>query len=80
MPRPKKYAEDMTPLGFRLPNQLITRIDAFCERATQLSGFEPSRSDAIRVLLERGLTIEGFPHGAETKAKPAKAKTKRTKS
>jgi hypothetical protein len=83
MPRPKKYAEDMTPLGFRLPNQLIARIDAFCERATGLSGFQPSRSDAIRVLLERGLTIEGFPHSAETEASKAKAvkpKAKRSKT
>lgn len=73
MPRSKKQAEDMTPLGFRLPNQLIARIDAFCARATQLSGFQHSRSEAIRVLLERALTIESFPHGDQRQtAKPKK--------
>lgn len=63
MPRPK-FSEEMTPLGFRLPNQLIARLDAFCEQHAE-PGRLMSRSDAIRVLLEKGLTAEGFPHAGE---------------
>ena len=63
MARPK-FPEEMTPLGFRLPNQIIDRIDAFCAKSA-IPGMVMSRSDAIRVLLERALTVEGFPHAGE---------------
>lgn len=70
MARPKP-AEEMSPFGFRLPVQLIARVDAFATKGSQ--DFKVSRSDAIRVLLERALTAEGFPH-ADAKA-PKRSKS-----
>lgn len=69
MARPKKHVEEMTPLGFRLPNHLIDRLDVYRERAA-LPGMVLSRSDAIRVLLESALAGEGLP----AEPKPAKRK------
>jgi hypothetical protein len=73
MARPK-FPEEMTPLGFRLPNQLIDRLDAYCDKHAE-PGRVMSRSDAIRVLLEKGLAAEGLPHAVD--AAKAKAKAKR---
>jgi len=48
--------DDMRPVGFRLPEALIEQIDAFMLELRRTSpGITISRSDAIRVLLERGL-------------------------
>lgn len=66
--KPKKYVGETAPVGFRLPVQLIERVDTFCAHVAQQSGFSPSRTDAIRMLLEKALTAEGFPP-AETKGK-----------
>jgi len=53
--------ENLTPVGFRLPDPLIARIDAWCERfQQQMPGSTMSRSNAIRVLLEKALAAEGF--------------------
>lgn len=69
MARPK-HPEELAPLGFRLPVTLIARIDAYCEKMeTVLSGHRVSRSDAIRVLLERALVAEGFPAAEATARK-----------
>lgn len=68
MARPKG-PELLAPLGFRLPLSLIERIDAFAE-SLQLPGQRVSRTDAIRILLERGLSAAGFP--AAEPGKPGK--------
>ena len=72
MARPK-HPEELAPLGFRLPVTLIARIDAYCDKVEgMLAGHKVSRSDAIRVLLEKALTAEGFPPASATK--PTKRK------
>jgi hypothetical protein len=46
----------------RLDDDLLARIDRYVERlATRQPGLNPSRSDAIRILLHRGLEAEGEP-------------------
>jgi antitoxin component of RelBE/YafQ-DinJ toxin-antitoxin module len=73
MARPKPAAE-MGQYGFRLPVSVINRVDAFAvQAASALPGYKLSRSDAIRVLLERALTAEGLPAVADA------PKGKRTK-
>lgn len=67
MARPKP-PEEIQPYGFRLPISLMARVDAFAEKAaSHMPGYKVSRTDAIRVLLEKALIAEGFP--AEQKAK-----------
>jgi metal-responsive CopG/Arc/MetJ family transcriptional regulator len=44
-------------LGLKLPGSLIARIDAYCAKA----GF-PSRSSAVRTLIDAGLSLEPGPH------------------
>lgn len=61
MPRPKPSVE-LAPLGFRLPVTIIERLDAYCGALSEKTGGHSiSRSDAIRVLLDRALAVEGFP-------------------
>ena len=56
-----------------MPVGLIERVDAYCEAMQRRTGLRVSRSDAIRVLLEKALTVEGF--GAEQPAaKPKRGK------
>jgi hypothetical protein len=44
----------------RLDDDLIAKIDRYVERlAERQPGLRPSRSDAIRILLHRGLDAEG---------------------
>lgn len=66
--------ENLTPVGFRLPDSLIERIDAWCQRfQQQMPGASMSRSNAIRVLLEKALAAEGFPgEQAQPKGKRGK--------
>lgn len=82
MGRPK-FPEALNNYGFRLPIQLVARVDAFADKeASGLPGYRVSRSDAVRVLLERSLTEAGFPHTGETpkSAEPVKrTKAKRSK-
>lgn len=62
--------ENLTPVGFRLPDPLIERIDAWCQRMEQqLPGSTMSRSNAIRILLEKALAAEGLPAEQSTKGK-----------
>jgi hypothetical protein len=59
MPRPKEL-QDSVNLGFRVPGALIEKLDRYCERVRAQHGHHVSRSDAIRVLLEKALTAEGL--------------------
>jgi hypothetical protein len=44
----------------RLDDELIAKIDRYAEQlAAAQPGLKPSRSDAIRVLLNKGLSGEG---------------------
>ena len=53
-------------IALRVPDALLKRIDAHCERLRQLTGIEPSRSDVIRLFIEQGLTA------AESGASPSR--------
>jgi hypothetical protein len=50
----------------RLPDPLLTRVDAHRERLRQLTGLEPSRSEVVKMLIERGLVAVE----AEAKVQP----------
>ena len=39
----------------RLPDPLLARVDAHRRRLQQLTGLEPSRSEVVKMLIERGL-------------------------
>lgn len=55
-----------TPVGFRLPDSLIARLDAFCAAyEREHAGMRLSRSNAIRFLLEQALTAAGYPAEAK---------------
>lgn len=48
--------DELKPVGFRLPASLVERIDAYVAQLRKANpGQLVSRSDAIRVLLEKGL-------------------------
>jgi hypothetical protein len=56
--RPRK-AETMDTLAVRLPDDLVKRVDSYCERLrTDLPGLNVARADAIRQLLIVGLQTE----------------------
>jgi hypothetical protein len=56
--RPKKDAV-MDTLAVRLPEDLVSNIDAYIERLQeQLPGMNVTRADAIRQLLTVGLKVE----------------------
>ena len=56
----------------RLSEELIERIEAHATRLRELTGLEPSRSDVVRLLVERGLS--SVEHAAKEleKSKPRK--------
>ena len=39
----------------RLPEQTLARVDAHGARLRQLTGLTPSRSEVVKMLIERGL-------------------------
>jgi len=39
----------------RIPDPLLARIDAHRERLRRTTGLEPSRSEVVKMLVERGL-------------------------
>jgi len=66
--------QNLVPVGFRLPQALLDRVDAFGEKlAQQTPGLTARRSDVIRILLERALMAEGLPAATET-TKPKRSK------
>ena len=55
-------------VGTRLEESLITRLDAYARtRAAETPGQTVTRTDAMRVLLEKGLSDAGFPRPAARK-------------
>ena len=56
--RPRKI-ETMDTLAVRLPDDLVERIEKYCERLkADLPGFNVSRADAVRQLLTIGIQAE----------------------
>lgn len=50
----------------RLDDVLLARIDRYAERlAAEQPGFRPTRSDAIRILLHKGLDAEELDEGMQ---------------
>jgi hypothetical protein len=50
----------------RLDDALLARIDRYAERlAAEQPGFRPTRSDAIRILLHKGLDAEELDEGMQ---------------
>lgn len=48
------------PLAFRLPEPLVTRIDAYAERMARDRGqLRPNRAEALRELVTLGLNATG---------------------
>jgi hypothetical protein len=41
----------------RLPDQTLARVDAHAARLRQLTGLAPSRSEVVKMLIERGLAV-----------------------
>jgi hypothetical protein len=67
--------DDSKVVGFRLPQVLLDRIDAFgAQFSAANAGLEISRSDAVRLLLTRALDAEGVGSGAASASKTAKPK------
>jgi hypothetical protein len=65
-------SDNLTPVGFRLPDSIIARIDAYSRHVeAKVPGVKLSRSNAIRALLELALTAQGFP-GQQPKGKRGK--------
>lgn len=56
----KKPKGESPVIGFRCPQDVLTRIDKFCERTAKKTKFPISRSGAIVHFLERGLAAEGL--------------------
>ena len=57
--RPRK-PETMDTLAVRIPDDLVERIDNYCDRLhADLPGLNISRADAIRQLITVGLREEG---------------------
>jgi len=56
--------------GFRLDTELLERLDAFRHAREEVTpGLEVTRTDAIRILLEKGLEESGFPDSGRKKIK-----------
>lgn len=51
----KDMVEDRRQVGFRLPEPLVQQIDAYALELGKSTGLTVSRTDAIRLLLEKGL-------------------------
>jgi hypothetical protein len=63
MARPKK-PEVMRTLSLRLPDKLIQAVDACAEELqAEMPLFEITRTDALRYLLQLGLTRHGRKRG-----------------
>lgn len=61
-----KPAPAMQVVPFRLPDQLVRRLDRHAERLrAEQPGMRVTRADVVRVLLERGLDAaeKGGRHG-----------------
>ena len=55
-------SEKIKQVGFRFPESLIMRLDAYAKKMEgEMPGLRFTRADAVRVLLEKGLTEAGVP-------------------
>ena len=52
-------AEEVQQVAFKLPKSLVRDIDAYAEQARkELAGITITRSDAVRLLISKGLEAE----------------------
>lgn len=58
-------------VAVRLPDDLIVRIEAHGRQLQDLTGLEPSRSELVKLLVERGLGL------VEAAVEPEKSRTRR---
>jgi hypothetical protein len=56
----------------RLPAEIIARIDAHARRLRELTGLEPSRSEVVKLLIDRGLSSVEAAAAELDKHKPRK--------
>lgn len=50
-------------VAVRVPDALLERIDAHRQKLRELTGLEPSRSEVIKMLIERGIaSVEADAH------------------
>lgn len=54
-----------TQYTFRLPDELVARLDAYAERLAEDTGLEVTRADAVKQLLTRGLDAADAPKKAK---------------
>jgi hypothetical protein len=65
----------------RLSDDLVAELDRYVEvLAREQPGLNPSRSDAIRVLLHKGLATVQAPETTPGPADPATTRTRRSRS
>lgn len=55
MPKVNKKAEKGDPIGVRLTVEQLARIDKIVEKSRRETGFDVSRQDVIRKLVDAGL-------------------------
>jgi Arc/MetJ-type ribon-helix-helix transcriptional regulator len=61
-------AEEVRQVAFRLPSTLVNAIDAYVDSTQEKTpGLSVSRSDAVRMLLNKILEKEGFPPNRKKK-------------
>lgn len=48
---------EVKPVPVRIPDKIKARVEAHRQRLLQLTGIEPSRSEVILMLIERGLAV-----------------------
>ena len=52
----------LVPVAFRLPGHLLARLDEYAKRLSRDgSGLRYTRTDALKLLLGKGLTEAGLP-------------------
>ncbi|MBE2252865.1 MAG: hypothetical protein IAE78_25255 [Myxococcus sp.] len=56
-----------TQYTFRLPDELIERLDAYAERLSGETGLEVNRADVVKRLLTKGLEAVEKPNQAKRK-------------
>jgi len=48
---------EVKPIPVRIPDKVKARVEAHRQRLLQVTGIEPSRSEVIVMLIERGLDV-----------------------
>lgn len=68
-------SDEKTQIAIRLADDLLARVDQYRSQVmTELPGHDFTRVDAIRVLIERGLTHAGLGAPTTNQKKPPRRK------